>query len=87
MPPKPWKTLSSRPIYKNPWSSVREDIAEMPNGKPLFMEWLKLVRLLACCRLWMNSNVILIRQYRYVFDENNRWEMPTGGVKDGEVPT
>ena len=33
MPPKPWKTLSSREVYKNPWTRVREVIAEMPNGK------------------------------------------------------
>ena len=33
MPPKAWKTLSSRLVYQNPWTSVREDIAEMPNGK------------------------------------------------------
>ena len=25
-----------------------------------------------------------MRQYRYVFDENQRWEMPTDGVKPGE---
>ena len=32
MPPKAWKTLSSRTVYENPWTRVREDIAEMPNG-------------------------------------------------------
>ena len=32
MPPKPWKTLSSREIYKNKWMRLREDVAEMPNG-------------------------------------------------------
>lgn len=30
------------------------------------------------------AGVVLMRQYRYVFDENQRWEMPTGGVKPGE---
>ena len=33
MPPKPWKTLTSREVYKNPWTRVREDIAKMPNGR------------------------------------------------------
>jgi ADP-ribose pyrophosphatase len=27
---------------------------------------------------------VMVRQYRYVFRENHRWEMPTGGVKSGE---
>lgn len=33
MPPKHWKTLSSRPVYENPWIKVREDIAELPDRK------------------------------------------------------
>ena len=33
MPPQPWKTLSTRLVYQNPWTSVHEDIAEMPNGR------------------------------------------------------
>ena len=33
MTPKPWKTLSTRIAYENPWIQVREDIAELPNGK------------------------------------------------------
>jgi ADP-ribose pyrophosphatase len=31
-----------------------------------------------------NDRVVLVRQYRYVFGENQRWEMPTGGVNRGE---
>ena len=33
MKPKPWKTLSSRPVYENRWMQLREDVAEMPNGR------------------------------------------------------
>ena len=33
MPPLPWKTLSSREVYRNPWRRQREDLAEMPNGR------------------------------------------------------
>ncbi|HKI54949.1 MAG TPA: NUDIX hydrolase [Anaerolineales bacterium] len=84
MPPKPWKTLSSRPIYKNPWSSVREDIAEMPNGKTTVYGVVEIGEAVGVLPFVDDSNVVLVRQYRYVFDENNRWEMPTGGVKDGE---
>jgi len=31
-----------------------------------------------------DERVVLVRQYRYVFGESHRWEMPTGGVKEGE---
>ncbi|MEK6572907.1 MAG: hypothetical protein AABZ58_01150 [Chloroflexota bacterium] len=33
MPPLPWKTLSTREVYKNKWVRLREDIAELPNGR------------------------------------------------------
>ena len=33
MPPAKWKTQSSREVYSNPWIRVREDVAEMPNGR------------------------------------------------------
>ncbi len=32
-----------------------------------------------------DKHVVLVRQYRYVFSENIRWEMPTGGVKSSET--
>jgi len=31
-----------------------------------------------------DDRVVMVRQYRYVFGEDHRWEMPTGGVKAGE---
>jgi hypothetical protein len=33
MPPKSWKTLRSTPIYANKWTQLREDIAELPDGR------------------------------------------------------
>jgi len=29
----PWTTVSTRPIYANQWIRVREDIAEVPDGR------------------------------------------------------
>jgi len=31
-----------------------------------------------------DDHVVMVRQYRYVFGEDHRWEMPTGGVHSGE---
>src|SRR5207247_6238579 len=28
-----WRTLTSRPVYANPWIRVREDTAELPDGR------------------------------------------------------
>jgi ADP-ribose pyrophosphatase len=85
MPPKAWKTLSSRPVYSNPWVSVREDIAEMPNGKTTLYGVVECGDCVGVLPLSDDGRVVLVRQYRYVFGENHRWEMPTGGVKAGET--
>jgi ADP-ribose pyrophosphatase len=85
MPPRPWKTLSSRPIYGNPWTSVREDLAEMPNGKTTIYGVVDCGDCVGVLPVFDDQRVLMVRQYRYVFGENHRWEMPTGGVKTGET--
>jgi len=85
MPPKPWKTLSSRSVYENPWTRVREDIAEMPNGKTTIYGVVECGHCVGVLPFLEDNQIVLVRQYRYVFGENNRWEMPTGGVKSGET--
>lgn len=84
MPPKPWKTLSSRPVYQNPWTRVREDMAEMPNGRTTIYGVVECGQCVGVLPFVDDKHVVLVRQYRYVFGENHRWEMPTGGVKPGE---
>jgi ADP-ribose pyrophosphatase len=85
MAPKPWKTLSSRQVYQNPWTRVREDVAEMPNGKTTIYGVVECGECVGVLPFINEGHVVLVRQYRYVFGENNRWEMPTGGVKAGET--
>ena len=85
MPPKTWKTLSSRQVYQNPWTSVREDIAEMPNGRTTVYGVVECGDCVGILPFLDESHVVMVRQYRYVFEENQRWEMPTGGVKPDET--
>ena len=84
MPPKRWKTLSSRLIYENPWTKVREDIAAMPNGKTTIYGVIECADCVGVLPFLDDEHVVMVRQYRYVFGENHRWEMPTGAVKPGE---
>jgi ADP-ribose pyrophosphatase len=84
MPPKPWKTVSSREVYKNPWTRVREDVAEMPNGRTTIYGVVECGQCVGVLPFIDDGHVLMIRQYRYVFSEDQRWEMPTGGVKSGE---
>lgn len=85
MKPKPWKTLSSRPIYENPWMSLREDVAKMPDGRTTIYGVVTFGDCVGVVPFVDDDNVMLVRQYRYVQAENHRWEIPTGGVHDGET--
>lgn len=86
MPPKPWKTLSTREIYKNNWMRLREDIAEMPNGKTTLYGVCEFGECVGVLPFVDDDHVVMVRQYRYAQNEGHRWEMPTGGIEAGESP-
>lgn len=86
MSPTVWKTVSSRSVYQNPWLRLREDIAEMPNGRTTVYGVIECTPCVGVLAFLDDDHVVMVRQYRYVFGENERWEMPTGGVKPGETP-
>ena len=84
MPPLPWKTLTTREIYRNPWMRLREDVAELPNGRTTIYGVCEFGQCVGVLPFVDNEHVVMVRQYRYVQKENSRWEMPTGGVRMGE---
>lgn len=86
MPPKAWKTLSSREIYQNKWMRLREDLAEMPDGRTTIYGVCSFGQCVGVLPFIDRDHVVLVRQYRYVQQEDFRWEMPTGGIKAGETP-
>lgn len=85
MTPKPWKTLSTRVVYENRWMRVREDIAELPNSKRTIYGVVESGDCVGVLPFIDEKHVVLVRQYRYVFGEEHRWEMPSGDVKPGET--
>ena len=85
MKPLPWKTLQSRQVYQNPWMSLREDVAEMPDRRTTIYGVVTFGECVGVVPFVDDGHVVLVRQYRYVQGENHRWEIPTGGVKEGET--
>src|SRR5258708_29962402 len=83
MPLKPWKTVSSRDIYQNKWMRLREDVAEMPDGRTTIYGVCTFGPCVGVLPFVDQDSVILVRQYRYVQREDFRWEMPTGGIRPG----
>lgn len=79
----PWRTLSTKSIYQNPWLSLREDLVEMPDGRTTLYGVVSCGRCVGVLPFLDPATVLLIRQYRYVA-RRVTWEMPTGGVHAGE---
>ena len=79
----PWKTRTSREVYENPWMRLREDVAEMPDGRTTIYGVVQCKPAVGVLPFLDDDTVVLVGQYRYVFGEF-RWEMPTGGAHPGE---
>ncbi len=78
----PFRTLSRRPAYQNRWIHVTESVVDVGPSLTLY----GVVRAEPCVGVLprdLDGEVILVQQYRYVGDQVT-WEIPTGGVHDGE---
>ena len=80
----PWRTLSTRPVYANPWIHVREDIAEMPDGRRTLYGVIETRPAVGVLPFLDEATVVLVGQYRYVARAFH-WEMPTGAMAAGEA--
>ena len=81
--PLPWRQLSRREVYRNPWITVVEDVAEMPNGRATQYGIVQCAGAVGVLPFVDDDHVLLVQQWRYII-ERNTWEMPTGGMHRGE---
>ncbi len=79
----PWRTLSTREVYANPWMRLREDLAELPDGRTTVYGVVECKPAVGVLPFLDEQTVVLVGQYRYVA-RHFLWEMPTGGVRAGE---
>lgn len=79
----PWKTVFTKSIYTNKWLSLREDLAELPDGRTTIYGVVTCGNCVGVLPFLDSDTVLLIQQYRYVA-RRVTWEMPTGGVHSGE---
>ena len=79
----PWRTLSTREAYANRWIRLREDVAEMPDGRTTLYGVVECKPAVGVLPFLDARTVVLVGQYRYVA-RAFAWEMPTGAVRPGE---
>jgi ADP-ribose pyrophosphatase len=75
----PWKTLSIKPIYDNPWINVEEHQVINPGGgKGIYGKVHFKNKALGIIPIDEHNNIWLVGQYRYTIEEYS-WEIPMGG--------
>lgn len=76
----PWRRLSRRVAYENPWLTLWHDEVIRPDGEPGLYGVVHLANLaVGVVALDDRDRVVLVGQYRYTLDAWS-WEIPEGGV-------
>ena len=80
----PWKTLSTRVAYENPWIRVREDHVIRPDGGAGIYGVVEIRPSVAIIALNERDEIVLVGQWRYTVNRYS-WEIPRGGSHPGET--
>lgn len=82
----PWRTLSTREIYENPWIKVREDkIINPGGGNGIYGVVSFKNKAIGIVPVDEEGYTYLVGQYRYTLNEYS-WEIPEGGGPIGIDP-
>lgn len=85
-PKHPWKTLTKKVIYDNPWIHVEEHDVINPAGKDAIYGIVEFKNYaIGILPIDSEGNTWLIGQHRYPFNSYT-WEIPEGGGKKEEDP-
>ncbi|RLV51141.1 NUDIX hydrolase [Nocardioides mangrovicus] len=81
--PSPWRTTSSRTVYRNPWIRVREDEVVHPDGRAGIYGVVELPVAVFVVALTEADEVVLVEMHRYTTGPS--LEVPAGG-SEGQDP-
>lgn len=83
----PWRRVSRRVAYQNPWLEVLHDDVIRPDGKPGIygVVHFKNIAIGVVPLDETTDSVLLVGQYRYPLDHYS-WEIPEGGGPKDEEP-
>lgn len=84
LPVGPWRRHGRRTAYGNPWIEVFHDEVARPDGGPGIYGVVHFRSLaVGVVAVGDDGRLLLVGQHRYTLDEYS-WEIPEGGVPDGE---
>jgi ADP-ribose pyrophosphatase len=80
----PYKTLSSRNFKKTPWSVFKHDVFLTPEGKKGDYFYHHSNGAVFIIPVLADGKIVLIKQYRYLFQRSDSIEFPGGGAEKGQ---
>jgi 8-oxo-dGTP pyrophosphatase MutT (NUDIX family) len=83
--PNPFKLISTRKIYGNPWISVREDVVMRPGGKEGIFGIVTMKDGVTIIAVDHENNIITTNEFAYAMD-NHSFEVVSGGIDSDESP-
>ncbi len=83
---KPWKQLSSKIVYQNPWIKIREDTVLKPDGTEGIYGLMESKDSVMIVVRNDRDEIFLIRTFSYP-DSSWNWELPGGGGEGEEAET
>ena len=82
----PWRRRSRDVAYANPWIEVFHDEVDRPDGNPGIYGVVHFrSTAVGVVAVADDGRLLLVGQHRYTLDEYS-WEIPEGGVPEGESP-
>lgn len=82
---RPFKLISSREIYKNPWIRVREDAVIRPDGKQGIFGVIEMKAGSSVLALTDDNQVYLVKEYKYGIERHST-ELMSGALENQESP-
>src|SRR5512141_1217355 len=81
----PWRRRTRVTAYANPWIDVYHDEVDRPDGSPGVYGVVHFrTRAVGVLPVGDDGRILLVGQHRYTLDRYS-WEIPEGGVDEGEA--
>jgi 8-oxo-dGTP pyrophosphatase MutT (NUDIX family) len=80
-----WQTISSKYVLENPWYKVRQDNVIRPDGKEGTYNVVECGESVFVVPVTSEGKILLEKLFRYT-TQHEAWEIPAGGVEQGEKP-
>lgn len=72
-------------VYKDAWLELFQDELQFPDGSFGTYAWVKRKNGVAVSVVTNDEKILLQKEYRHVIDRSS-WEVPGGGIDQGETP-